>query len=215
MLGYIRQYNDEFSGMAMSALMNVMFKPLLKVFVLTAIATTVAVLLPVSRELLPLAIMLDFVPFGGVVAATLIATLRLKHTPLPLVRLLIAVYSYFAGGLVGALGLNHLVAVVIEAINQGRQHQFVYDFRFYSLVQLGVLLIATGIMASIETAGLARGERAAWHTSLLVWITILAINLPLVVLQGFAILFSVLAAVELLLLGGMWRHFHVKSAGVT
>jgi hypothetical protein len=129
--------------------------------------------------------------------------------------LLIAVYSYFAGGLVGVLGLTHLVAVVIEAINQGRQHQFVYGFRFYSLVQLGVLLIATGIMAAIEAGGLARGERAAWRASLLVWIAILAINLPLVVLQGFALLFSVLAALELLLLGGMWRHFYVKSAGVT
>ncbi|HEX6899219.1 MAG TPA: hypothetical protein VF789_05875 [Thermoanaerobaculia bacterium] len=194
---------------------DIMFKPLFNVLVLTAIATTVAMLLPDRKELLPLAVMLDFVPVGGVVAATVIATLRFKRTPLPLVRLLMAGYSYFAGGLVGALGLAHLVAVVIVAINRGRQHEFVYDYRFYSLLQLGVLLIAAGIMASIKAAGLARGELAAWRASLSVWIAILAINLPLVPLQGFAVLFSVLAALELLLLGSMRGNFYVKSWGDT
>jgi hypothetical protein len=42
----------------------------------------------------------------------------------------------------------------------------------------------------------------------------LAINLPLVPLQGFALLFSVLAALELLLLGGMRRHFDMKLTGI-
>ena len=192
--------------------MDVKFRLLLTVFVLTAIATTVAMLLPPARELLPLALLLDFVPFGGVVAATVIATVRLRRVPLPLIRLLIAVYGYFAGALVGALGLAHLVAVVIVSIGRGRQHQFVYSFHFYSLVLLGVLLIAAGIMAASEAASLARGHRAAWRASLSVWTAILAINLPLVSLQGFAVLFSVLAAVELLLLGGMRRHFDLKSA---
>jgi hypothetical protein len=199
----------------MSALMNVKFRPLLTVFVLTAIATTVAMLLPPARELLPLALLLDFVPFGGVVAATVIATIRLRRVPLPPIRLIIAVYGYFAGALVGTLGLTHLVAVVIESIDRGRQHQFVYSFHFYSLVLLGVLLITVGLMAAIKTARLARGQRAAWRTALLVWTAILAINLPLVSLQGFAVLFTVLAAVELLLLGIMRRHFDVKSAGDT
>jgi hypothetical protein len=196
----------------MSALMDVKFRPLLTVFVLTAIASTVALLFPSARELPSLAILLDLVPFGGVVAATVIATIRLRRVPLPLIRLLISVYGYFAGALIGTLGLAHLVAVVIGAINRGRQHQFVYNFHFYSLIQLGVLLVAAGLMAAIESARLARGQRTAWRASLLVWTAILAINLPLVSLQGFAVLFSVLAALELLLLGGMRRHVAVKSA---
>jgi hypothetical protein len=191
--------------------MDMKFRPLLTVFVLTAIATTVAQLFSPARELLPLALLLDLVPFGGVVAATVIATVRLRRVPLPLIRLLIAVYGYFAGALVGTLGLAHLVAVVIGSIDRGRQPEFVYSFRFYSLVLLGVLLIAAGLMAAIEAARLARGHRAAWRASLSVWTAILAINLPLVSLQGFAVLFSVLAALEVLLLGGMRRHFDVKS----
>ena len=184
-------------------------------FVLTVIATTVAQLFPPARRLRPIALLLDFVPLGGVVAATVIATVRLRRVPIPLIRLLIAVYGYFAGALVGTLGLAHLVAVVIGSIDRGRQHQFVYSFHFYSLVLLGVLLIAAGLIAAIEAARLARGHRAAWRASLSVWTAILAINLPLVSLQGFAVFFSVLAALELLLLGGMRRHFDVKSTGDT
>ena len=189
----------------MSAHMDVKFRPLLAVLVLTAIATAVAMLLPPARELLPLALLLDFVPFGGVVAATVIATIRLRRAPLPPLRLLIAVYGYFAGALVGTLGLTHLVAVVTVSIDRARQHQFVYSFHFYSLVLLGTLLIAAGLMAAIESVRLARGHRAAWRASLSVWTAILAINLPLVSLQGFAVLFSALAALELLLLGCLRR----------
>src|SRR5918998_3356339 len=110
-LGSVHQCNDEFSETTMSTLMDVKFRPLLTVFVLTAIATTVALLFPPARELLPLAILLDLVPFGGVVAASVIATIRLRRVPLPLIRLLISVYGYFAGALIGTLGLAHLVAV--------------------------------------------------------------------------------------------------------
>jgi hypothetical protein len=189
--------------------MDVKIRPLLTAFALTAIATTVALLFPPARELLPLALLLDFVPFVGAVAATVIAAVRLRRVPLPLIPLLIAVYGYFAGALVGMLGVAHLVAVVIASINRGRQHQFVYSFHFYSLVLLGMLLIAAGLMSAIEAARLARGQRAAWRASLSVWTAILAINLPLVPLQGFALLFSLLAALELLLLVGMRRHFDV------
>ena len=195
--------------------MDVKFRPLLTVFVLTAIATIVAQLFPPARELLPLALLLDLVPWASVVAATVIATVRFRREPLPPIRLLLAVYGYFAGALVGTLGLAHLVAVVIAAVDRGRQHQFVYSFHVYSLVLLGVLLTAAGLMAAIEAAGLARGNRPAWRASLSVWTAILAINLPLVPLQGFALLFSVLAALEVLLLGGMRGHFDVKSMGDT
>lgn len=199
----------------MSASREVKFGPLLTVFALTAIATTVAQLLPPVSELRSIALLLDFIPYGGVVAATVIAALRLRRVPLPPIRLLIAVYGYCAGALVGTLGLAHLVAIVLESIDQRRQQQFVYSFRFYSLVQLGVLLVAAGLKAVIETGRLARGQHAAWRASLLVWTAILAINLPLVPLQGFALLFSVLAALEVLLLGSLRRHFDLKSAGKT
>jgi len=109
-----------------------MFRPLLAVVVLTAIATTVAQVLPPSRELRPLALLLDLVPWGGVVLATVMATVRLRRAGIPVVRLTIATYGYFAGALIGALGAAHLSAVVVAALERGRQHRFVYDFRRHS-----------------------------------------------------------------------------------
>ncbi len=185
---------------------HAMLKPLLIVLVLTAVATTIAILLPSGNELV--AILLDLVPIVGVLGATVFVIFRLRRKPFPKVRLLTAGYSYLAGGLVAALGLAHLVAVVLRAVNQARKEQFVYDFRFYSLLLLGVFLIAAGISASNKAANLAHGERGAWKASLTVWIIILAINLPLVPLQSFAVFFSALAVLELLLLVSLRKQFN-------
>ncbi len=197
----------------MNARTAVKFVPMFAVFVLTVIATTTAMYLPTERKAVPLALLLDFVPLGGVVTATAFAGRRFRRVSLSLTRLLIAVYGYFAGGLVGTLGVAHSFAVIMTSVARARQHPFVYTFRFYSLVLLGVLLIVAGLIAAIEAERLARGHRAGWRASLSVWTAILVINLPLVPLQGFAVLFSVLAALGLLLLAGTRRHFDVKSAG--
>lgn len=191
--------------------LDVKLRPLLTVFTLTAIATAVALLSRTANELVPVALLLDLVPFVGVVVATAIAIVRLKRVPLPLIRLVLPVYSYFAGALVGTLGVAHVVAVVIRSIDRARQNQFVYNFHVYSLVLLGVLLISGGLMVTIEAAGLARRHRPAWRTSMSVWTAILAINLPLVSIQSFAIVFSVVAALALLLLGGMRRQFGMAT----
>jgi hypothetical protein len=176
--------------------------PMLTVFALTAIATATAQRLPPGGKLVPLALLLDLVPVGGVAVATALAIRSVRRVSLSRVRLLIGTYGYFSGGLVGAFGVAHTVAVTMVSVERARQHQFVYNYRFYSLVLLGVLLIVTGLIAAVEAERLARGRPSGWRASLSVWTAILAINLPLVPLQGFAVLFSVLAAVELLLLAG-------------
>ncbi len=145
--------------------MEITLRPLVTVFVLTAIATTVAILFRPASERLSLALVLDLVPFVGVAVTTVIATVRLRRIPLPVIRLLISVYGYFAGALVGTLGVAHLVAVVIGAIDRGRQHSFVYGFHFYSVVLLGVLLIAAGLMAVIEAG--RHSSREAWSMACL------------------------------------------------
>ena len=184
---------------------------LLVALILTAIATTVAQLLPPETELRAVALLLDVVPFGSVVVATLITFTRLRRERLPLIRLASGVYGYFAGALVSALGVAHLVAVTLAAVEGGRL-PFVYTFRIYSLVLLGVLLVGAGLMAAVQATRVALDQRGAWGASFKVWATILAINLPLIPLQGFAILFSVLAALGLCLLAGGWRRFEVPSA---
>jgi hypothetical protein len=184
---------------------------LLVVLVLTAIATTVAQLLPLGKAFRAAALLLDLVPVGSVIVATVITSIRLRRERLPLIRLVGGVYGYFAGALVGALGVAHLVAVALAAVDGG-QRPFVYTFRVYSLVLLGVLLVTAGLIAATQATRLALDQRGAWRASLRVWVVLLAINLPLVPLQGFAILFSILAALGLFLVGGMWRRFDVKTA---
>lgn len=182
--------------------MDVKFAPLLALLVVTAIATSLSHVLPRGRELRQVALLLDLVPFAGAVVATVVTTLRLRRAPLPWIRLATAVFGYFAGALIGALGAAHSVAVIMTAIGRERQNAFVYDFHFYSLLLLGVLLITTGAAGATAAAHLARGDRASWRASIAVWTAILAINVPLIPLQGFAILFSSLAALQLLL---VWR----------
>jgi len=204
----------KFFGTTMSTRTDVTFIPMLTVFALTAIATTVAHLLPPARNPVPLGLLLDFVPLAGVATATVLAARSFRRVSRSLIHLLMGVYGYFAGGLVGTFGLAHISAVTLVAIERAGQQQFVYTFRFYSLILLGVLLVVAGLMAIVQAGQLARGHRAGWRASLSVWTAILAINLPLVPLQRFAVLFSLLAALELLLLGATRRHFDVKLAGI-
>src|SRR5687768_5081700 len=102
----------------MNARTAVKFIPMVTVFVLTAIATTTALYLPPERKMVPLALLLDFVPLGGVVTATAFAVRRFRRVSLSRARLLVAVYGYFAGGLVGTLGVAHTVAVTMAEVGR-------------------------------------------------------------------------------------------------
>lgn len=172
------------------------------VFALTAVAAAIAQVLPRDDSFEPVALLLDVVPFALVIAATVFAAVQLKRSSVPLSHLLLSAYTYFAGALVATLGVAHLVGVVALAIRRGYRNEFVYDFHFYSVMLLGVLLTTLGLMANFEADRVARAVRTGWRASLLVWTAILAINLPLVPLQGFAVLFSVIGGVEVLLLVG-------------
>lgn len=182
---------------------------LLTALVLTLATGAIAQVVPPSRAWLPVALLLDSVPFAASVIATVIATRRLVRDDVPLARLLVAAYVYLAGTCIATLGVAHLTAVFAQSIERVRQSRFLYDFRLYSLVLLGVALIAAGVMAAVRSASLARGSLEAWRASLAAWTTILAINLPLAPLQTFAVVFSGLAALALLWLGASRRHFTV------
>ncbi|MDP9194033.1 MAG: hypothetical protein M3P06_20245 [Acidobacteriota bacterium] len=185
-------------------------RSMLTLFALTAIATIAGHWLPSGSAFRPVALLLDAVPLAGVVAATALAFRRLASLADSRACLFVALSATFAGGLIGALGVAHTSAVALVAIERASRLPFVFTFRLYSLVLFGALLIVLGLMAAIEAGRLSQGHRAGWRRSLFVWTAILAINLPLVPLQGFALLFSGLAAFELLLLATTLRHFIVK-----
>lgn len=170
---------------------------LLALLGLVTITATLERVVPAARERLALAISIDFVPWFGLAIVTLLALARFGGAHR--MRRITATCSFFGGALISIFGWIHIVAVVLNAIEAPRRHPFVYDFRFYSLIQLGVVLVATGLVAVIQAVHLANG-RNAWRALLVVWSAVLAINLPLVPLQRFALLFSALGAVNLMLL---------------
>ncbi len=98
--------------------------------------------------------------------------------------------SFFNGVLIAALGAGHLIAVVSRAFSgegSGPGGTFAYDFRFYALVLLGMLLIAGGVACLSPAGGLTRGEPHAWRATLWATVALLAINVPLIPVQGLAL----------------------------
>jgi len=87
--------------------------------------------------------------------------------------------------LVGA----HLIAVVGRALSgKGVEGAatFVYNFRFYSLVFVGVVIVIAGFYCLIAARGLTRADPLARRRALRASLVILAVNAPLAPIQGFA-----------------------------
>ena len=125
--------------------------------------------------------------------------------------------SFFNGILIATLGTLHLIAVVGRAASgagSGLGGTFEYDFRFYALVQLGMLLIAGGVACFTPARGLTRGEPRAWRATLWATVALLAINVPLIPLQGFASGFSLFVFVNLVALMVTRRRFGFSTVMV-
>jgi hypothetical protein len=103
-------------------------------------------------------------------------------------RMLVAVVALCAA-VTAALGGAHLVVVVIQLSGKA------YDFRAYSLLLLGVVLVLPAIVCGATIPGLLRGERRARRGALAAFLWLLAINAALIPLQGFAILLTLAATV--------------------
>jgi len=111
----------------------------------------------------------------------------------------------------GLLGGAHLTAVVRRALlgqGFGGAADFTYDFKFYSVVLLGLLIAVPGVVCLVQARGLTRGEPQARKRAL--WLSgwLLAISGPLIPLQGFAILLSGLSLVNLIGLAASRKLFH-------
>ncbi len=124
----------------------------------------------------------------------------------------VATVNLFNGILITALGSGHLIAVISRAIagaGSGPAGTFVYDFRFYALVLLGMLLMAGGIGCFAPARGLTRGETRAWGTALWSTVALLAVNVPLIPVQGLALTHFLLVSLVVLVMAR--RHFGVSA----
>jgi hypothetical protein len=122
--------------------------------------------------------------------------------------------AFFSGALIASLGGAHTLAVVGRAL---RRPSFVYDFRLYSLVLLGVCQITGGVRCLSTSWSLVRGSAGAWKAALAATAWLLIVNVPLVPITGFAGLPALLASATLITLIATGRRFvpHVDAETVT
>jgi len=129
----------------------------------------------------------------------------------------VAAINLFCGAVIGPLGTAHLVAVVGRALagkGSGPGGTFVYNFRFYSLALLGVMLIAAALACLTSVRSLMRGDPTGRRVALAATAVLLVLNVPLIPIQGFAVGFSVFALANLAALWHARKHFRVPAGGM-
>jgi hypothetical protein len=116
----------------------------------------------------------------------------------------IAVVSNGACGLSNLLlGSGHLAGVIRRALEGkgfGGAPEFHYGFPFYAVVLLGVVLAGPGLGCLWQTRGLWQGENAARKSALRWSLLLLVLNAPLIPLQDFAVLLSIISGVNVIVL---------------
>ena len=84
----------------------------------------------------------------------------------------------FVFALLFVLGSGHLIAVLRCAILRGELFQ--YDFRFYSILLVGFLLLVPSILGLRLVSALRTGSRDARRRAIQLSLLVLAVNLPLI-----------------------------------
>jgi hypothetical protein len=95
-------------------------------------------------------------------------------------------------------GLFFVAATALFAVHLGavlslplRSAVVSYDFRLYSLLLLGVVGLVPAILGLHTLPGLARGGVPARGRATRICLVLLAVNIPLIPLQDFAVAFSI------------------------
>lgn len=104
----------------------------------------------------------------------------------------------------------HLIAVLGRAGSGrgfGGDALFTYDFRFYSLLLLGIVIIVPGLVCLRLARRLTEGDMSAWTSALWASGALLLINGPLMPLQGFATGLALFAGINLIALWTARRSF--------
>jgi hypothetical protein len=140
------------------------------------------------------------------------AVTRRRRVPGALVAA--AAVDLYCGVVIASLGTMHLLAVVGRALagkGSGPGGTFVYDFRFYSLLLFGVTLITLALAALTAVRRLTHGDAAGGRVAVAASLVLVALNIPLVPIQAFALAPSVFALANLVALWSARKHFHVPA----
>ncbi len=136
----------------------------------------------------PAATLTNRILFIAILAAgaALVVRARRAGSSLPVATVASAAGLFFLA--VAVLFVGHLGGVLSLLL---RSTSTPYDFRFFSLLLLGVVGLAPAVQGLRAWPGLARSANSCWRRSLRACLLLLAINVPLIPLQDFAVAFSI------------------------
>jgi hypothetical protein len=139
-----------------------------------------------------------------VFAGTIASAVLLRRQGIRGRGLLAAVWLSFYGLMLTAMMLAHSAEVVYRTVAARAavtSSASIYNFRVYSLLLLGALLIWAGVVSLRAAPGLGRGSVEARRAALRASVAVLALVAPLIPIQKlFGILLSVLSMFSLLVL---------------
>jgi hypothetical protein len=119
----------------------------------------------------------------GALAAALVFGWKNHRRHARLAANVAATLSLASGVVVVGSAVAHLFFVTLIAL---RRSPFVYDFRLYSLLLLGGLLAAAGLLLVLGAPGVARGDPGSLRRTRNAALVLIAVNLPLIPVQGAA-----------------------------
>jgi hypothetical protein len=154
-----------------------------------------------------------FVLAAAGAAVSLAIDARRRRAPEPLAT--VGAIDLFCGLVILGLMALHLAAVVGRAVSGqgfGGEARFAYDFRFYSLLLLGVVIIIPAVVFVMHARRLTEADAEAWKRALWASGALLLINVPLVRIQAFALDPVLLAIINLVSLWAGRKQFRAAQA---
>ena len=146
-------------------------------------------------------------------ALWLVADARRRRASEPLAA--VGAIDLFCGLVILVLMALHLAAVIGRAVSGqgfGGEPRFAYDFRFYSLLLLAVVIIIPGLVFVMHARRLTEGDAGAWTAAIWASGMLLLINIPLVQIQAFALDPVLLATINLVSLWAGRKQFRAARA---
>ena len=120
-------------------------------------------------------------------------------------------YDLTSSTLMLVLSLIHLGAILWEPVagkGPAGAVPFEYNFRYYSLLLVGFMQAIPAFLLLKSVRGLVRQKTEDWKRALRWSSVLLAVNIPLIPVQGFAVAFSAFTAMNLILLLAARKYYY-------
>lgn len=146
---------------------------------------------------------------GLVLLIAAILTIRFifatRRRRVPAALALAGVVDIVCGLLALGLATGHLIAIVGLAVIRalGTIPVPAYTLRFYSLLLFGMAVAVPGYVCVVSARPLTEGQARAWRQACWATLWLLAVNVPLIPLNGFGTFLSVFALANLVSLGAV------------